>query len=160
MLYTINKFSQKLFFFCMELFFAFIVTILFYPLATFYLNISSTDYFILSMFLVLLGGVLFDRAFIFFYFDLGKDVEKIEIMHYMAMFVAKLLAYLVLGIAIFWVKDNLFLSLYIPFLLFIGGFIWFIILTGFINEKKRKEENSEVRFITRIVRRKNLGSEQ
>lgn len=108
------------------------------------------DYFLFSMFLLALGGAFFDRAFTYFYLDIGNDYEAINKVHYVAMFVGKVIAYIVAGMAIYFFKKDFYLSLYIPVFLLTGGWIWFSILKGYIKVKREKEGNLEVKFKTKV----------
>ncbi|MBZ9536529.1 hypothetical protein KGR20_20380 [Cytobacillus oceanisediminis] len=150
MLHVITKCLYRLSFFIMGLFYSILFTIFFYPLSVKYLEFSIMDYFLFSMFLLALGGAFFDRAFTYFYLDIGNDYEAINKVHYVAMFVGKVIAYIVAGMAIYFFKKDFYLSLYIPVFLLTGGWIWFSILKGYIKVKREKEGNLEVKFKTKV----------
>ena len=134
----------------MWLLYSSLFTLIFYPLSFWNLELSTTDYLLLSLFLLALGGAFFERAFTYFYIDLDNDYEALNKIHYTAMFAGKMIAYIVTGIAIYYFKRDVFLSIYIPVFLLIGGWIWFSILKGYIKVKIEREKDSELKITTKV----------
>lgn len=91
-------------------------------------------------------GAFFERSFVYFYLELEKDYEAINKIHYVVIFVVKVVVYIVTGIAIYYFKRDLYLALYIPLFLIIGGWIWFSILKGYIKVKREKEKMEAIKF--------------
>ncbi|MEK5104948.1 hypothetical protein MKX83_23685 [Cytobacillus sp. FSL M8-0252] len=146
MQYMIPKLLHKICFYIMLFIYSAIFTLICYPLSIRYLELSSIDYLLFSMFLLALGGAFFERSFVYFYLELEKDYEAINKIHYVVIFVVKVVVYIVTGIAIYYFKRDLYLALYIPLFLIIGGWIWFSILKGYIKVKREKEKMEAIKF--------------
>ncbi|KUP08452.1 hypothetical protein Q75_02850 [Bacillus coahuilensis p1.1.43] len=149
--YVIKKFSHKFFFFCMEFVYSAIFTVIFYPLALKHLDISLTNYFLLSMFILIIGGIFLDRGFIYMCISYDNEYNKISNVEWAAIIITELVLYLILGIVIWFYKQDAFLAMYVPLFLFMGGWIWFAVLNGYLNAKESVEENG-LKINTKILR--------
>lgn len=150
--YVIKKFSHKCLFFTMEFILSSIFTMIFYPLALQYLDMSLTNYYLLSMFIMILGGICLDRGFILMSISYEQEYQEIEKYQWIGIFITKGVIYTLAGISIWYFKHDAFLAMYIPLFLFFGGWIWFIVLNGYLNAKEDTDKNG-LKIIKKIERK-------
>lgn len=129
------------------LYFSLIFTTIILPMMWIHYKIPTTDYYLISVVVLFIGGVLFNTILSIKF--RGKS-EKLE-NGFPKSIVIKIFGWkLATCTALFFVMlsltDNIKLNLYFVLLLMFGGYSWFCILQGYIHAKNDKEgKNSSLK---------------
>jgi len=122
------------------LYFSLIFTTVFLPMAWIHSTILTTDYYIISFFLMFVGGVIFN---ILLSFKLRANREGFENSFpkgmVLKLFGWKFVAYSILFFVMVIITGDIKTYFYYFLFLMIGGYSWFCILKGYIQAKNDKE---------------------
>ncbi|WBX80336.1 hypothetical protein PD280_22675 [Virgibacillus salarius] len=111
------------------------------PLMLWHYRIQTTNYYILSVFTLFLGGMMFNIILSKIYPLKVEDLrEGFPKRFVIIILFGKFVFYLISCYAIFVLTDNAVLSIYFLLFLMTGGYLWFCILRGYILARNNNEE--------------------
>ncbi|MCT2536852.1 hypothetical protein NC661_02995 [Aquibacillus koreensis] len=151
----IDFFWHKVAMLAMMFYYSIFFTTICLPLMWWHYRIQTTNYYILSVFTLFLGGFVFNIILTKINPIKVEDIrEGLPKSFVIKIFVGKFVLYLVSGYAIDVLTENVFLSIYFLMFLMSGGYLWFCILRGYIlarNNNKDCELNSSITWQGKVL---------
>lgn len=132
---------HKVAFLVIMLYFSLIFTTILLPIMWIYYRIPTTDYYLISLAIMFLGGIVFNSvSFINFY----NNREVLE-DGFPKEIVLKIFGWLTVGLTVLFIirvllTGDMLTNLYFILLLMFGGYSWFWILEGYIQAKNNKDK--------------------
>ncbi|MFD1037719.1 hypothetical protein ACFQ3N_04715 [Virgibacillus byunsanensis] len=145
---VIDSLWHKLALLALMIYYSGIFTTICLPMMWLHYRIPAINYYIFSLGILILGGVIFNVILNIYPIKEEELEEKIPKYFVINTFAGKFIAYCLLSLTIFVLTDNFIVSIYYLLFLMAGGFFWFCILRGYILARKDNKESEIEKGIT------------
>ncbi|WP_407272377.1 hypothetical protein [Radiobacillus sp. PE A8.2] len=145
---VIDSLWHKLALLALMIYYSGIFTTIALPMMWLHYRIPAINYYIFSLGILILGGVIFNVILNIYPIKEEELEECVPKYFVIRAFAGKFIAYTILSLAIFVLTDNFILSLYLQVFLLAGGFFRFCILRGYILAKNDYKESGINKGIT------------
>jgi hypothetical protein len=138
---VIDSLWHKLALLAIMIYYSGIFTTICLPMMWLHYRIPAINYYIFSLGILFLGGVIFNLVLNIYPIKEKELEEEIPKYFVISTFTGKFITYSLLSLTIFILTDNFIVSIYYLLFLMSGGFFWFCILRGYILAKKNYKES-------------------